>query len=51
LVQDILNQEGYQAMAMLRMIDSARYFEHQVKLMKLASENDAASARLMRMSS
>jgi flagellar basal-body rod protein FlgF len=37
--------------AMLRMIDSARYFEHQVKLMKLASENDAASARLMRMSS
>ncbi len=36
--------------AMVRMIDYARYFEHQVKLMKLASENDAASARLMRMS-
>jgi flagellar basal-body rod protein FlgF len=36
--------------AMVRMIDYARYYEHQVKLMKLASENDAASARLMRMS-
>jgi flagellar basal-body rod protein FlgF len=37
--------------AMVRMIDYSRYYEHQVKLMKLASENDAASARLMRMSS
>ena len=37
--------------AMVRMIDYARYYEHQVKLMNLASENDAASARLMRMSS
>ncbi len=37
--------------AMVRMIDYARYYEQQVKLMKLASENDAASARLMRMSS
>ena len=36
--------------AMVRMIDYARYYEHQVKLMKLASENDAASASLMRMS-
>ncbi|MDH3219717.1 MAG: flagellar basal body rod protein FlgF [Gammaproteobacteria bacterium] len=36
--------------AMVRMIDYARYYEQQVKLMKLASENDAASARLMRMS-
>ena len=36
--------------AMARMIDYARYYEHQVKLMKLASENDAASAQLMRMS-
>ncbi len=36
--------------AMVRMIDYARFFEQQVKLMKLASENDAASARLMRMS-
>ncbi len=35
--------------AMVRMIDYARYYEHQVKLMNLASENDAASARLMRM--
>ena len=35
--------------AMVRMIDYARYYEHQVKLMKLASENDAASASLMRM--
>ncbi|MEM7561638.1 MAG: flagellar basal body rod protein FlgF [Pseudomonadota bacterium] len=35
--------------AMVRMIDYARYFEHQVKLMELASENDAASAQLMRM--
>lgn len=37
--------------SMVRMIDYARYYEQQVKLMKLASENDAASARLMRMSS
>jgi len=37
--------------AMVRMIDYARYYEAQVKLMKLASENDAASASLMRMSS
>ncbi|MCP4387711.1 MAG: flagellar basal body rod protein FlgF, partial [Gammaproteobacteria bacterium] len=36
--------------AMVRMIDYARYYEQQVKLMKLASDNDAASARLMRMS-
>ena len=36
--------------AMVRMIDYARYYEQQVKLMKLASENDAASARLMRLS-
>ena len=36
--------------AMVRMIDYARYYEHQVKLMKLASDNDAASSRLMRMS-
>lgn len=37
--------------AMVRMIDYARYYEQQVKLMKLASENDTASASLMRMSS
>ncbi len=36
--------------AMVRMMDYARYFEHQVKLMEMASENDAASAQLMRMS-
>ena len=36
--------------AMVRMIDYARYYEHQVKLMNLASENDATSAQLMRMS-
>ncbi len=36
--------------AMVRMIDYARFYEHQIKLMKLASENDAASAQLMRMS-
>lgn len=36
--------------AMVRMIDYARFYEQQVKLMKLASENDAASARLMRLS-
>jgi len=35
--------------AMVRMMDYARYYEHQIKLMNLASENDAASARLMRM--
>lgn len=37
--------------AMVRMIDYARYYEQQIKLMKQANENDAASARLMRMSS
>ncbi len=37
--------------AMVRMIDYARYYEQQVKLMNLASENDSASASLMRMSS
>lgn len=36
--------------AMVRMMDYARYYEHQVKLMNLAKENDAASARLMSMS-
>jgi flagellar basal-body rod protein FlgF len=36
--------------AMVRMMDYARYFEHQVKLMEMASENDAASAQLMSMS-
>jgi flagellar basal-body rod protein FlgF len=36
--------------AMVRMIDYAGYFEHLVKLMEMASENDAASAQLMRMS-
>jgi flagellar basal-body rod protein FlgF len=35
--------------AMVRMMDYARNFEQQVKLMELASENDAASARLMKM--
>ena len=35
--------------AMVRMMDYARYYEHQIKLMNLASENDAASVRLMRM--
>ena len=36
--------------AMVRMMEYARFYEQQVKLMKIASENDAASARLMRMS-
>ncbi|MFT5502418.1 MAG: flagellar basal-body rod protein FlgF [Gammaproteobacteria bacterium] len=35
--------------AMVRMMDYARQYETQVKLMKLASDNDAASAQLMRM--
>lgn len=35
--------------AMVRMMEYARYYEQQVKLMKVAGENDAASARLMRM--
>ena len=36
--------------AMVKMLEYARHYETQVKMMKLASENDAASARLMRMS-
>ncbi len=35
--------------AMVRMMEYARHFETQVKLMNMASENDAASARLLRM--
>ena len=35
--------------AMVRMMEYARHYETQVKMMKLARENDAASARLMRM--
>lgn len=35
--------------AMVRMMEYARHYETQVKMMKLASENDASSARLMRM--
>lgn len=36
--------------AMVRMMEYARHYETQVKMMQLASENDQASARLMRMS-
>ena len=36
--------------AMLRMMKYARHYETQVKMMKLSSENDQASARLMHMS-
>ena len=35
--------------AMVRMIELARQFELQVKMMKTASDNDAAGAQLMRM--
>ena len=35
--------------AMVRMMEYARHYESQVKLMNLASENDAASAQLMKM--
>lgn len=36
--------------AMIGMMEYARFYETQVKLMNLASENDAAGARLMRLS-
>ncbi len=36
--------------AMVQMMEYARFYETQVKLMTMASENDAASARLMRLS-
>lgn len=36
--------------AMVRMMEYARHYETQVKMMKLSSENDQASSRLMRMS-
>lgn len=35
--------------AMVRMMEYARHYETQVKLMNIASENDAASAQLLRM--
>ena len=35
---------------MVRMIEHARHYETQVKMMALAKENDEASARLMRFS-
>ena len=35
--------------AMVRMMEYARHYETQVKMMNLASENDAASAHLLRM--
>ncbi len=35
--------------AMVKMIEHARFYETQVKLMKVAQDNDASSARLMRM--
>lgn len=36
--------------AMVKMIDLARHFEMQVKMMKTAEDNDAASASLLRLS-
>ena len=36
--------------AMVNMIEYARFYETQVKLMNVANENDASSARLMRLS-
>jgi flagellar basal-body rod protein FlgF len=36
--------------AMINMMEYARFYETQVKLMRVAEENDAASARLMRLS-
>jgi len=36
--------------AMVKMMDYARFYETQIKLMSVADENDASSARLMRMS-
>ena len=35
--------------AMIHMIEYARFYETQVKMMATANENDAASARLMRL--
>jgi flagellar basal-body rod protein FlgF len=37
--------------AMVRMMEYARHYETQVKLMKIASETDAASAKLLKMNS
>lgn len=36
--------------AMVKMMEYSRFYETQVKLMSVANENDAASARLMRLS-
>ncbi len=36
--------------AMVNMMEQARFYETQVKLMNVANENDASSARLMRLS-
>jgi flagellar basal-body rod protein FlgF len=35
--------------AMVNMIDLARHFEMQVKMMKTAEDNDASSASLLRL--
>lgn len=51
LVNGMLESSNVNAVeAMVRMIDLARHFEMQVKMMKTAETNDEASARLLRMS-
>jgi len=51
LVSGMLESSNVNAVeAMVRMIDLARHFEMQVKMMKTAEDNDAASASLLRLS-
>ncbi|MFN2348524.1 MAG: flagellar basal-body rod protein FlgF [Thioalkalivibrio sp.] len=50
LVRGTLEASNVNAVeAMVRMIDLSRHFEMQVKMMKTAEDNDAASASLLRM--
>lgn len=50
ITSEVLETSNVNAVdSMVRMIENARFFESQVKLMKLAEENDAAASRLLRM--
>jgi len=51
LINGMLESSNVNAVeAMVRMIDLARHFEMQVKMMKTAEDNDEASASLLRLS-
>ncbi len=50
LASGVLESSNVNAVeAMIRMIELGREFESQIKMMRVAQENDAASAQMMRM--